>query len=574
MKKIIAIYVLSLIFSMTTNLKTKNTNNINNPENNVVLTTRQNNVKRLNNSYSTVSVTFDCNGGLYDDKIVSFQQTIISGSLLDEPDKTKMTRENASFDCWCTLDGKEWKFEETTVIEDTVLRAKWNWNSSVRIENMGSISYYLSKKYYLSSNWHVTNKKSMKNVSGHIPVEVGGNDNLFFPDSDIQTAIETSGIASSYGGCGPIAMMGIMDYFARYENYTSIMNDPTNSNDRIRLAYEIFKNTKTSEVGFGLQNEQETMELADNIELFSGGNKSTLTFPDDYANGFNTLMANMYHLDKQIVAKSQGWLFVSKASKINKIKQSIDAGLPVTIYAGQAGSGYFGNHYVNAYEYEVWEGLDRDGKVITNTVFNTRLNWGWGQDYECHMDSDMLSALFSGVIYYTVSDNHQIIRPIDFANDFVNDNGQGQYFFYEKTKDITTADGFTFGTTRLRCGYIENEYLVLSSKRANVTEAYLKFDFNMNVKAINFDICLWSGLEGLLDSNSSITLQIPNENGEFITEMNFLPSDLSTLKENPNNYYCEFSHPTNSFKFVVKHNNPSGNKNKGRVVLGDINIFY
>lgn len=66
-----------------------------------------------------------------------------------------------------------------------------------------------------------------------------------FPSSDIETAVHTSGIESCYGGCGPIAMIGILDYFSRYRNYTSIMNDPTNSADRTQLAYDVFKATPT-----------------------------------------------------------------------------------------------------------------------------------------------------------------------------------------------------------------------------------------------------------------------------------------------------------------------------------------
>ena len=81
------------------------------------------------------------------------------------------------------------------------------------------------------------------------------------------------------------------------------------------------------------------------------------------------------------------------------------------------------------------------------------------------MDSDLLSVLTSGVIYYEVKDNNQLIRPNDFSKEFVNGNGQGQYYFYDKTADIITSDGFNFGTKRLRCGYIEDKYLVLSANR-------------------------------------------------------------------------------------------------------------
>ena len=192
---------------------------------------------------------------------------------------------------------------------------------------------YFTKKYYQSSNWRLIEKKSTKDISGFIPIEVGDDDadgkyddidKLYFPDSDVQAAIKASGIESSYGGCGPIAMIGIMDYFSRYCGYTSIIDNPTNSKDRIQLAREIFETTPTSE--WGLKSSATTADIAiteNSISAQSGGDKSTLTMPGDYVRAFNKLIKDNYQLNDQIVAKSQGWLTVGKNRKINCIKESI-----------------------------------------------------------------------------------------------------------------------------------------------------------------------------------------------------------------------------------------------------------
>lgn len=157
-----------------------------------------------------------------------------------------------------------------------------------------------------------------------------------------------------------------------------------------------------------LKNEEAVLSN-ESISTFSGGGKNTLTLPGNYANAFNSLISSKYHLNNQITAHSQGWLLTPLSSKINKIKQSIDMGLPVTVYAGLAGKGDLGNHYVNVYEYQNWTGIDRDGKAINNDVFKVRVNWGWGQAENRYMDATMLSASFSGVIYYTVTDANQLI---------------------------------------------------------------------------------------------------------------------------------------------------------------------
>ena len=490
-------------------------------------------------------VTFDCNGGAFDGDAY-FQQTVESGSLLLEPDSSKLYRYNSKFIGWYTINDKRWNFNNDLVNEDTILKAKWEWDNSIRMEKVGSISQYFLAKYPASSNWNCVTKKQ----TPYKPVEVQSAN---FPESDIQAAIAKSGVESSYGGCGPIAMMGIMDYFARYLGYTSIMNDPTNSSDRISLAYQILLNTPTMEW----------------FSTYSGGDKTTITFPSNYIKGFKTLMENIYHLDEQIVPDETGNIFTSKSTKINKIIQSIDNGIPATVYVSGGGDGDFGDHYVNVYNYEIWEGLDSYGNTIRQTIFNTRVNWG--RDYDYHMDSDVLSTSFSGVIYYTVKYDNQLIRPSDFAKDFVNGSGQGQYFFYEKTADITTANGFKFGTTRLRCGYIEDQYLVLSANREGAGLAYLEMNFDIDIRAINFDIARWSSKEGII---SYVKLLYKDENGAWQEQYDFSPTSITTAKDYFDNYYMSFPVPTKSIKFEVYCIAPTGDTNKGRIVLGDMNLFY
>ncbi len=477
-------------------------------------------------------------------------------------------------------------------VSATVGERSSGWDLSKGLEECdGGIEGYFSDKYKQSTGWTMISSKSTKDVSGFIPIEVQGRENELFPDTDIEKAIETSGIPSSYGGCGPIAMIGILDYFARYQGYSSIMDNPENSTDRISLAYDVFTTTLTFEVpsvstmeepahqheilehqNDALAYQEELLAYQQAAALSSGGSKNTLTLPVHYVNAFNELMSNNYHLNEQIKATDHGML-ASMESKIKKVKDSIDKGLPATIYTGLAGDGPLANHYVNAYEYQEWQGTAKNGNVLKNIVFKVRLNWGRGQEYECYMDAELLGEPITGVIYYTVTDKNHLIRPTDFAKDFVNSNGQGQYFFYEKTADITTSDGFHFGTNRLRCGYIENQYLVLSANRANAGLAFLEMNFETAIKAMNFDISLWSGLEGL-GSDDYVKIYYKDSNGKWREKMTLEINQLSTLKSYPDNYYITFTAPTKGIKFEVYDANPTGDRNKGRIVIGDMILFY
>ena len=127
------------------------------------------------------------------------------------------------------------------------------------------MSDHLSKHYpnYL---WRKTDGNSTRSISNGIRVNVNGN---AFPKSEILTAIEHTGVSSGYGGCGPIAIMGVMDYFSRYLGYTEYIEDPTSSSDRISLAEDVLNKSETFEMGFK--------------------DKNTMMFPWDFETAFDNL---------------------------------------------------------------------------------------------------------------------------------------------------------------------------------------------------------------------------------------------------------------------------------------------
>lgn len=530
--------------------------------------------KRLATESDVINITFDLNGGTYNGSSDNLYYSIQAGEFITAPDESFLSRKFATFTKWQDENGNEWNFDEDIPTSDLTLRAIWNWDDSYLANAVvekdvddNDVHKFLEIKHYGSHDWVMdeSNSKSLLDVTGHVPIEMQGE---YFPTEDILTAIHTSGSVSSYGGCGPIAMMGVLDYYARYRGYTSFMENPNNKADRVRLAYDVLTNTKTIELPKVpiAYIERETMLTS------SDDGKNTFTWPSDYVEGFNAVVSQ-HNLSEELSCTSET---LNYSNKIKIIKNSINNGAPVTMFGGLAGDGELGNHYVNVYEYQTWNGIDRDGNKISDLLLVLRLNWNQGDNIKKYASADFLKSIIkTGVIGYTAKHNSEVIRPIDFSKDFINSQGQGQYFYYEKEADIILESGFKFGTTRLRCGYIENEYLVLSAKRENAGTAYLEFNFNVPISAINFDISLWSGLEGLTDYSSSIRLETRiSKESDWNTAYNFVISDLATSKDLEKNMYFKFSAPTNNFRFIVECADPSGDRNKGRVVLGDITLFY
>lgn len=406
---------------------------------------------------------------------------------------------------------------------------------------------YLEQEYG-NVIWISTETKKTSDVSNAIPLNMKGPS---FPSADFDEAVRRSGISSSYGGCGSIAMVGILDYFARYLGYNTITKDPFDREDRIRLVTDVFMETRQWNLG-----------------------NNTIVFPGDYKKSTNVLLRK-YGLDSIISCDYKGTLLAGgkKNDLIKIIVENIDKGLPVTMYTGlKSGKGDFSEHYTNIYGYEKYIGIDNNGKMVEKYLLEARLNWSRYNDrYYC--DDNILDTGMMGIIYYNVKYNkNHTVKASDFSTKFVNDNGQGQYFYYNKPALITTNSGYTFNTNRLRCSYIENQYLVLSSNRRDVIDAYLELKLPNEVHQLTFNSSLWSGIEGIT-SSSKFSIQIMN-NGVWQDHIEYDISKMSTQKSNQDTNIVLFKKGTENIRFYVKHVSPSGEKNKGRIVLDNINIQY
>ena len=147
-------------------------------------------------------------------------------------------------------------------------KGKNNGGSGSVSDSITNVSEYLNNTYneyyWIKDN---VNSGLTSDVSNNIPIEMQSPD---FPESDISSAIQIANVGNytSYGGCGPIAAMGVLDYFARYLGYNEIISDPTNSDKRIILATEVLTRTHFS--------------------IF-GGVDNTLVWPWDYRSCFNSV---------------------------------------------------------------------------------------------------------------------------------------------------------------------------------------------------------------------------------------------------------------------------------------------
>lgn len=134
-------------------------------------------------------------------------------------------------------------------------------------------------------------------------------------------------------------------------------------------------------------------------------------------------------------------------------------------------------------------------------------------------------------------------------------------------------NGFMFSTNRLRCGFINGEYLALSAKRKYAGFAYLEINFYREIYSFDFDIAIWSN-EEYLNSNSAIVMETLNENGTWNVYHTFDISSMSKTKDMLDSYTFVFETKVTGLRISVSTNKVNYEKNKGRVVLDNIDVKY
>ena len=416
---------------------------------------------------------------------------------------------------------------------------------------------YPEFRYSLSGSWYRENCEcgDTIDVTGAIPRNVNESSaSSAFNKSEISAAINNAGVQdeTSYGGCGPIAIMGILDYFAKNLGFN--LFDPDDSGSRIELATKILKHTDFSVLG-----------SADN----------TFVWPGDVAIAFNDTLKELGC--NYLTAKSDFHLLFPghKEKFLKKIKESIDNGIPVTLATGlRCGDGDFAEHYANIYGYDTWKGVSKSGDTKTKIFLKARLNFNKGSTQEYFCDADILDCAQIGIITYSFSKSYSL-RAYDF-NALVNSSGQGQYFFGPSTKsqDIYLYNKMLLKTERIRTSYIEDKYLVLSPNRKNAGTAFLQITFPHYVNEISFSANMWGPNEG--NFNETFCLDYGDNGGSsiFRSALTVECRSMSTSKYVPNVYKVSLPSKVKTIRFFASHSNPSGDRNKGRICIDDIVVKF
>ncbi len=136
----------------------------------------------------------------------------------------------------------------------------------------------------------------------------------------------------------------------------------------------------------------------------------------------------------------------------------------------------------------------------------------------------------------------------------------------ERKNTTVTVNGLTVSTDRLRCGYIENSYVVLSPRRENAGRAYFEMSFDKAVYSFMYRACMWSASEGL---DGLAVIQTKDANGTWTTLKDIPVSSLKTKANGSTMFVEKTSSGIYGLRFETTAT-ATGDRNKGRLCIDDI----
>lgn len=196
-----------------------------------------------------------------------------------------------------------------------------------------------------------------------------------------------------------------------------------------------------------------------------------------------------------------------------------------------------------------------------------------GREFYCyivhHQRNSYANVSYSSISNFYEPQDYSIftqIKPADWGF-------EPQYYFGVQQEEPLIRGALEITTTRLRCGYIENQYINLSAKRQGAGIAYFEMQFNIPVYSYMFGVTLWSGTEGLywqLGHSAIVETMGADREWNEIEDYDILRDNTPSEDRTHVDRY-DFHKPQGIYGIRFYSTcDAVGTRNKGRVCIDDI----
>lgn len=236
-------------------------------------------------------------------------------------------------------------------------------------------------------------------------------------------------------------------------------------------------------------------------------------------------------------------------------------------------------------EYKVYVKTNSLGEVLIGTTSEAQITMPmtlWesivnGNDayYYVTVSASATEHISTGPYY---SETYAFANPVEsLQTTLIRPSAYGFPESYGTNTGVTTAThtlgSHTLITSRVRCGYIENQYVNLSARKQNVGEAYLEYQFDTPVYRFDANLSFWSDSEYLSATDSTAVIQYKNADGEWVTVVDLLDGTLPTDRTQQKTYTAIFPEGATNFRIYVS-TRKIGTHNKGRISIGNVVLYY
>ncbi len=331
-------------------------------------------------------------------------------------------------------------------------------------------------------------------------------------------------------------------------------------------------------------------------------------FPDEITyypaqNGPSVRPYGQVSVDRVYIEKSY-YLYTQKDWACCKLSSPIGY---QTGWLGKIGNFYQQNYPFVSFGYPGSKGGKMYVASAEFTYFETDNGWYYrtnldaeggqsGSPYRVTVDG---GDYISGIHTYSVGSSYTGGIRIDifmfhFLNSFVTTNvdvydvAQNDYGFADAYPTDTTTStnyltheldsGLSFKTRRYRTGFIQNEYVVMSCIKTNITKAFIEYRFEDPVNRIDVELTHWREYASeWLDKDTGVAeLQIL-DGATWIEKFDLLADEtaLPRNRNNPTTYTIKFDTPVYRFRFYSEVNNAqSSSSNRGRICIGNMRLWF
>lgn len=198
------------------------------------------------------------------------------------------------------------------------------------------------------------------------------------------------------------------------------------------------------------------------------------------------------------------------------------------------------------------------------------VNYGWGSEYnEVSLGFGFVGETMTFCLDEESYATSYTISPSDY--------GFPQSYCSNETRKKVSFGSLSFTTNRLRCGYIENQFINLSPRKNGFNTAYIEYEFINPIISMDINISFWSDDERYEHPNNAYAfIQYKNlYTDNWIDKCDLLNDiSLSTDRNNQSKLHFDFPFKSREIRIIARFDTIFGlnDRNKGRISIGNITI--